>query len=211
MIIYARFSSSNQNEISITGQLDECFKYCANEHYTVIAIYVDMAITGTNDRRYVLQKLNEDISNQKYNGCNIIVYKYNRFFRNRKKSSFYKCIYKTFGIDVESATQHYGKGKDSTFMKTVEEGLDEYFSVELSDAVKRGFKQRALQCRYTGGYVTYGYQINKETKLYEINETEAENVRMVFKMYADKKGYTEILRELDARGTTPNKSAISRI
>ena len=88
VIIYARFSSSNQNEISITGQLDECFKYCANEHYTVIAIYVDMAITGTNERRYALQKLNEDISNQKYNGCNIIVYKSNRFFRERKKSSY---------------------------------------------------------------------------------------------------------------------------
>ena len=205
VIIYARFSSSNQNEISITGQLDECFKYCANEHYTVIAVYVDMAQTGTNDRRYALQKLNEDISNQKYNGFNVIVYKSNRFFRNRKKASFYKCIYETYGIDVESATQHYGKGRDSTFMKTVEEGLDEYFSVELSEAVKRGLKQRAMQCRYTGGYVTYGYQINKETKLYEINETEAENVRMVFKMYADKKGYTEILRELDARGAITRK------
>ena len=205
VIIYARFSSSNQKEISITGQLDECFAYCAKENYTVIAIYVDMALTGTNDRRYAFQKINEDISNQKYNGCNIIVYKYNRFFRDRKKSSFYKCIYETYGIDVESATQQYGKGKSAAFIKSMEETMDEYYSVDLSDAVKRGLKQRALRCRYTGGYVTYGYQVNKETKLYEINETEAEIVRLVFEMYVNKKGYTEILRELDSRGAVSRK------
>ena len=71
--------------------------------------------------------------------------------------------------------------------------------------MKRGLKQRALQCRYTGGYVTYGYRINRETMLYEINEAEAENVRLVFQMYVNKKGYTEILRELDARGAVTRK------
>ena len=205
VVIYARFSSSNQNEISITGQLDECLAYCSQEHYVVCAVYVDMAQTGTNEWRYAFQKLNEDISNQQYNGYNVVVYKSNRFFRNRKKAAFYKCIYDTYGIDVESATQRYGKGRDSVFMKTVEEGLDEYYSVELSESVKRGLKQRALQCRYTGGYVTYGYRINRETMLYEINEAEAENVRLVFQMYVNKKGYTEILRELDARGAVTRK------
>ena len=205
VVIYARFSSSNQNEISITGQLDECFEYCKNEFYTVCAIYVDMAQTGTNERRFAFQKLNEDISLEKYNGFNIIVYKSNRFFRDRKKSAYYRCVYDAYGIDVESATQHYGKGKGAVMMRTIEEGLDEYYSVDLAEAVKRGLTQRALQCRYTGGYVTYGYKINDTTKLYEINEIEAENVKLVFEMYANKKGYTEILRELDSRGAVSRK------
>ena len=41
---------------------------------------------------------------------------------------------------------------------------------------------------------------NPHTKLYEICESEAENVRLIFKMYVAKQGYAEILKELDARG-----------
>ena len=45
-IIYARFSSNNQNEISITGQLDVCFTHCEKYNIKVKCIYVDMAQTA---------------------------------------------------------------------------------------------------------------------------------------------------------------------
>ena len=217
VVIYARFSSNNQREISITGQLDECLAYCEKENYTVTAIYVDMAQSGTNDLRTAFEKLNEDISMEKYNGFKVIIYTSSRFFRNRKKLSFYRCIYDTYYIELESVTQRYGKGRGAEFMRAADEIFDEVYSTDLADAVRRGMRQRSFQCKYTGGFVTYGYHINDETKLYEINEYEAENVRLIFDMYVNKKGYTEILQALDERGVVSrtgrpfSKNSISEI
>lgn len=64
-------------------------------------------------------------------GIFCVVYKTNRFFRDTKRGSYYKCIYSAYGIDVESATQHYGEGKSAALMKNIDACMDEYFSVEL--------------------------------------------------------------------------------
>ena len=77
--------------------------------------------------------------------------------------------------------------------------VDAYFSESLGMSVRRGMKERAKKCLYTGGYVPYGFKIN-DKKEYEIDPVEAENVRLLFQMYNDKKGYTEILRVLTERG-----------
>ena len=60
-VIYARFSSTNQNEISITGQLKDCFEYCNRANLTVSAVYADLAHSGTNSRRAAFQQLHNDI------------------------------------------------------------------------------------------------------------------------------------------------------
>lgn len=198
-IIYARFSSANQQEISITGQLDVCLQYAKKEELTICAIYVDMAQTGTDDKRIAFNTMNYHIAQEKYNGFNLICYQSNRLFRNRKMSNSYKVLYKNYGIVFSSVTAPKYKGASGALLETVQEGVDQYFSDTLSEAVSRGMSQRALQCRYTGGFVPFGFKINPETKLYEICESEAEIVRLIFQMYINKKGYTEILRELDKR------------
>ena len=198
-IIYARFSSANQQEISITGQLDVCFEYARKESYPVFAIYADMAQSGRTDNRIAFNVMNSHISKEKYNGFHLLIYQSNRLFRNKKKSIAYKCIFENYGIKLESVTSPSYEGASGALLETVQEGVDQYFSDILSESVVRGMKQRALQCRYTGGYVTYGYKINEENK-YEILESEAENVRLIFNMYINKKGYTEILRVLNEKG-----------
>ena len=92
-IIYARFSSSNQKEISILGQLSECFSCCERMKWTVSAIYVDLAQTGTNSNRGAFTKLHNDILDEKYNGYRYVVYSTNRFGRNRAECSNAKNIY----------------------------------------------------------------------------------------------------------------------
>ena len=206
-IIYARFSSANQQEISITGQLDVCLAYAKKEDLPIRAIYVDMAQSGTDDKRIAFNTMNYHIAQEQYNGFNLICYQSNRLFRNRKMSSSYKVLYKNYGIVFSSVTAPKYKGASGALLETVQEGVDQYFSDTLSEAVSRGMSQRALQCRYTGGFIPYGFKINPETKLYEINEPEAEIVRLIFKMYINNKGYTEILRELDKRGATTRRNS----
>ena len=199
-VIYARFSSTNQNEISITGQLKDCFEYCNRANLTVSAVYADLAQSGTNSRRVAFQQLHNDILDEKYNGYRYVVYSTNRFARNRRICSQYKGLYEQLGIRVVYSSMVIDDTPEGRFMEGTMEVMDEYFSNNLAKIVTRGLKERASQCRYTGGYVPYGFKINPETKLYEINEKEAENIRLLFKMYNEKKGYTEILRVLTENG-----------
>ena len=199
-IIYARFSSSNQNEISITGQLDSCFAHCEKYKMTVKCIYVDMAQTAKYDNRVAFQRLNADVLDEKHNGCKMLVYANNRFVRNRYDSVIYRGFYERFGIMFDSVTEICPRGQDGVIITSIREAMDQYYSENLAENVARGMLQRAKKCQYTGGYVTYGYKINPQTRHYEICESEAENVRLIFKMYVAKQGYTEILRALDERG-----------
>lgn len=84
-------------------------------------------------------------------------------------------------------------------MESVLEGMAEYYSKNLAREVKKGLYENAYNSKYTGGKVTYGYKINPDTFKYELCEEEAENVRLVFKMYANGRTYSEILSALEAK------------
>ena len=56
-VIYARFSSHSQREQSIEGQLKTCYKFAADNGYTVIGEYIDRAQSGTNDNRAEFQRM----------------------------------------------------------------------------------------------------------------------------------------------------------
>ena len=50
-VIYARYSSDKQNEMSIEGQIEECRKYAEKNDLIVLQEYVDRALTATSDKR----------------------------------------------------------------------------------------------------------------------------------------------------------------
>ena len=54
-VIYARYSSDNQTEQSIEGQVRVCKEYAEGNDLVVVNEYIDRAITGTNDNRPALQ------------------------------------------------------------------------------------------------------------------------------------------------------------
>ena len=50
-VIYARYSSDNQREESIEGQLRECMEFAKESGITVIDTYIDRALTAKTDNR----------------------------------------------------------------------------------------------------------------------------------------------------------------
>ena len=50
-VIYARFSSSNQREESITAQIRACKIYASNVNIEIVGIYSDKAISGKTAER----------------------------------------------------------------------------------------------------------------------------------------------------------------
>lgn len=68
-VIYARFSSHGQREQSIEWQpFNTCYKFAADNSYTVIGEYIDRAQSGTNDNRAEFQRMIADSDKHTFNG-----------------------------------------------------------------------------------------------------------------------------------------------
>ena len=50
-VIYARYSSHSQTEMSIQGQLKDCYAYAERQGLRVVGEYIDRALIGRNDGR----------------------------------------------------------------------------------------------------------------------------------------------------------------
>ena len=59
-VIYARYSSDNQREESIEGQIRECTAYAEKNGITVIKHYIDRALSAKTDNRPNFQQMIKD-------------------------------------------------------------------------------------------------------------------------------------------------------
>ena len=103
-VIYARYSSQGQNEQSIERQIRICAKFAESKGLKIVKTYTDKAHSGTNDHRPDFQKMIANADSGAFE--QIIVYKFDRFARNRVNSIMYKAqLKKRYGIRVVSATE----------------------------------------------------------------------------------------------------------
>ena len=196
-VIYARFSSDNQREESIEGQLRECKAFAERNGYTVVGTYIDRAFSARTADRPDFQKMIGDSANKAFDY--VIVWKLDRFSRNKYDSAIYKRNLKMNGVKVISATENILDTPEGVLLESVLEGLAQYYSADLAVKTIRGLTENALKCKFNGGLVTYGYTIDKDGH-FQIDPTTAPFVVTAFNMYAD--GYTmqEIADRINAMG-----------
>lgn len=198
-VIYARYSSDSQREESIDGQLRECMAFAKRQGISVIDTYIDRALSAQTDNRPQFQKMIKDSSKKKFDV--IIVWKLDRFARNRYDSARYKNALKKNDVKVISATENISAGSEGILLESVLEGMAEYYSAELAEKVTRGLTENALKCKFNGGTVPIGYIINKE-QMFEIDPLKAPWVLEAFKLYDNGKTIKEIVTLLNAKGLT---------
>ena len=75
-VIYARYSSDNQREESIEGQIRECTAYAERNGITVVRHYIDRALSAKTDNRPDFQQMIRD-SNKKLFEI-VLVWKFDR-------------------------------------------------------------------------------------------------------------------------------------
>ncbi len=94
--------------------------------------------------------------------------------------------------------------------------MAEYYSVELSQKIRRGMNLTAEKCLCTGGNVALGYKVN-ENKEFIIDEEKAAVVKRIFEMYLAGKTMADIIHYLNENqiktsvGNPYNKNSIRRI
>lgn len=196
--LYARYSSDNQRYESITAQLRACREYCKQRGYIVVKVYTDEAISGTSVAgRDAFQQMILDSADDIFDV--VVFHKIDRNARNeidyytnvaRLKKNGIRYEYSAEGIDVSTANGKLTEG--------VKVAVAAWYSRNLSQEVKKGQKENALQAKFNGGRPPLGYKIVNQQ--YEIEPREAEAVRLIYDMYLHGSGYTQIAAELNRRG-----------
>ena len=196
-VIYARYSSDNQREESIEGQIRECTAFAEKNGITILRHYIDRAFSAKTDNRPEFQNMIKDSSKRLFDM--VIVWKLDRFARNRYDSARYKATLKKNGVKVVSATEIISEGAEGIILESVLEGYAEYYSADLSEKVIRGMTDNALKCKYNGGTLPIGYTIDSEQH-FQLDPLTAPFVLETFKKYDE--GWTiHAIREwLNERG-----------
>ena len=198
-VIYARFSSDRQREESIEGQLRECREYAKKNGITIVHEYIDRALSASKDteKRLDFLRMVRDSGKRQFEA--VLVWKLDRFARDRYDSAHYKRLLKKNGVRVVSVTEPIGDGSLGIIMESILEGMAEYYSVELSEKIHRGQKENALKCRNNGGVIPLGYKLGAD-KVLEVDPVTAPIVREIFRRYADGDTIKQIQADLNARG-----------
>ena len=196
-VIYARYSSDNQREESIEGQIRECTAYAEKNGITVIKHYIDRAFSAKTDNRPEFQQMIKDSGKKLFDV--VLVWKFDRFARNRFDSANYKMILKKNGVHLISVMEPIAEGSQGILVETLLEGMAEYYSAELSEKVIRGQTENALKGKCTGGTGTIGYKID-EDKFYHLDPLTAPLVLEAFQRYDNGDKMVEIVSFLNDKG-----------
>ena len=184
-VIYARYSSDNQREESIDGQIRECKEFAQKNDIRIIDTYIDRALSAKTDNRPSFQQRIKDSSNGSLIALPVTV--------------MTRRILKKNGVKVISATEAISSGAESILLESMLEGYAEYYSAELAEKINRGLTENALKCKYNGGSVAFGYMIDDEQH-FQINPTLAPVVLNILNDYLSGKTQKEIREELNNKG-----------
>ena len=195
-VIYCRYSSHAQREVSIDQQVKECRKYAEANGIEIVKIYDDRAVSGTSDRRPKFQLMISEAEHMDYQY--VIVYSLDRFARDRYDSAVYKRQLKALGKRVLSATEHISDDPTGILIESLLEGMAEYYSKELSRKIRRGMNDNAEKC-LANGKRPYGYAKGPDGRLV-IVEHEANTVREIFSRVNAGENFADIYRDLNRRG-----------
>lgn len=212
-VIYARYSSSGQREESIEGQLRECHEYAKRNGFIIIGEYIDKALTGKTDKRPDFQRMLRDCERGLFQA--VICWKMDRFARNRYDSAMYKYKLKKNGVRIFYAKESIPEGPEGIILESVMEGYAEYYSENLSQNVKRGNYDSALELK-TIGQTVFGLRKGPDGR-FEIDPATAPIVRRIFEEYAAGECAKDIYHRLNeegyrtVRGGLFNKNSLRRI
>ena len=201
-VIYARYSSDSQREESIEGQLRECRAFADKNDIEIIETYIDRAFSAKTDNRPDFQRMIRESTRKKYDV--ILVWKLDRFARDKYDSAHYKRQLRNNGIRVISATEAISDGPEGVLLESLLEGMAQYYSDELSIKVVRGMTDNALKCKYNGGSLPLGFTIDGEQR-YMPDPVTAPLVLKAFTDYANGKSMRRITDDLNLAGARTNR------
>ena len=184
---YIRVSTNDQTEFSPEAQLKAIRKYAENNDILLDDdyIFIDEGISGRKaDKRPAFQDMIKVAKSKPKKFDVILVHKFDRFARSREDSVVYKSLLKKeCNIKVVSITESIEDDKFSVILEAMLEAMAEYYSLNLSDEVKKGMTEKASRGQYQSS-PPFGYKM--ENGVLSIVEDETNIVKIIFEKFVSK-------------------------
>lgn len=197
-VSYARYSSGSQRDVSIEQQHHDNRLCAEREGLTIVGEYSDHAKSGFKDlmRRTEFAKMMQAAEDGKFGV--IICWKVDRFGRNREESAVFKGRLRRHGVRVLYAKEPIPDGSAGILLEGMLEATAEWYSVTLSENVRRGLQSNAEKCLFNGNQL-FGYRPSPDHH-YAIEPSEAATVREIYSAYESGMSLSRIASMLAQRG-----------
>ena len=151
VVVYARVSSDSQDtDLSISAQLRALRDYASKQGHDILKEFVDEAESGRTASRPAFRDMIALAKTKAPPFEAILVWKLNRFARSRVDSITYKALLKSKGIKVISINEPLDDSPSGQLLEGVIESIDEFYSANLGQDVKRGMRENAQRGFFNG-------------------------------------------------------------
>ena len=195
-VIYARYSSHNQRDVSIEQQVEACRKHAAELGLTVTATYEDRAISGKTDKRPSFQRMMRDAEQHKF--AYVLAWKSNRIGRNMMQALVNESRLVDCGVKVFYAEEDFDDNAAGRFALRSMMNVNQFYIENMAEDVKRGLYDNAKK-GLVNGSLPLGYKRGADGKP-EIDEPKAAIVREIYTRVAAGELFASIADDLNARG-----------
>jgi len=203
--IYCRLSSDdgdNAESDSITNQRELINYHLKNKHdFKIIDYYVDDGFSGTSFNRPGFKRMVADLANGKIN--TIIVKDLSRFGRNYiEVGNYLEHIFPLYNVRFISVNDNIDSYEDPKSINNVvvpfKNIMNDEYARDISNKVKSVLLTKSKNGEFVGGTTPYGYKkdSNNIHKLV-IEESEAKNVRLIYKKALNGEGILKICKYLN--------------
>ena len=157
--LYARVSSDRQDvDLSVAAQMRALRDYAERNGYSVPREYVDEAESGRIADRPQFRRMLDEAGKPEAPFQEILVWKFSRFTRKREHAVAFKSMLRKRGIRVTSITEHADDSPTGKLMEAIIESVDEFYSENLAEEVRRGMREAASRGFWVSTYAPYGYR-----------------------------------------------------
>ncbi len=211
--LYSRVSSDKQDmDLSIGAQVKALKDYAAKHGYEVVREFVDEGLSGRTASRPAFREMVALAKAKPAPFEAILVWKLNRFARNRTDSITYKALLRAKGVEVISINEPFEDTPSGHLFEGIIETLDEFYSANMGQDIKRGLRENASRGFFNGSRIPYGFRkvdVHDGTKIRHKLEPEdsaaAQTVRRMFEMSLNNAGCKQIAVTLNSEGFRTSK------
>lgn len=196
---YIRVSTEEQTELSPDSQIKLIREYAKKNDFIVPDefIFHDDGISGrTTSKRPAFNTMIGTAKLKPKPFDAILVWKFSRFARNREDSIVYKSMLRKLGIDVISISENVGDDKMSVLIEAMIEAMDEYYSINLAEEVKRGMLEKLSRGKIVNA-PPIGYKIKDGEYIPDEN---AKLIKYIYNEFISGNGYLSIAKKINDMG-----------
>ena len=208
--LYVRVSSDAQDvNLSIGAQLRALREYAEKHGYIIVREFVDEAESGRTSARPAFREMIALAKTKEPPFEMILVWKLNRFSRNRIDSITFKELLRKRGISVVSINEPLENNPSGKLLEGIIEGMDEFYSANLGQDIRRGLREAAEGLFFVGRLPPYGFhkvKVMDKGKLRNKLEPDAADsssvlaIKLAFSMALKGSGTKEIAKALNKEG-----------